>query len=117
MKKFDVTKTKAFILIGAFATCIPVFNYFDVPFPKVAWAADLEKLEEQQLETTIDLYQRELSRQRYEKLRLEREQERIKESSGEVPDSYLKEQEYLETDIEEIGNTVEKARNQLINLK
>ena len=114
MPQFDVTKTKLWISAAAFATIIPTITYFGIPVPKVAWAQDILQLEEEQLETTIDLYQRELSRQRYDRLKLERE---IEQLSEEVPDSYLKEKEYLHSDIEQIEQKIDKASKRLVEIK
>lgn len=117
MPKFDITKTKVYSTAAAFAVIIPTIAYFNVPVPKVAWSADVEKLEEYQLERFVDLYQRELSNQRYENLKLQREQKVIEEKEGEIPDSYLKEQEYLESDIEQIQELIEQAQEQLLEIE
>ena len=117
MPKFDFTKTKVYTAAVAFAVILPTIAYFNIPVPKVAWSADVEKLEEYQLERFIDLYQREKSRQSYESLKLEREKEKVRKEEGEVPDSYLKEQEYLESDIKEIEDLLDQAQEQLLEIE
>jgi protein-tyrosine-phosphatase len=117
MPSFDFTKTKFYVLVGTFATVIPLLTFFEVPFPRFAWAVEVEELEESQLKTAIDLYSRELSKQRYENLKLQREQKKIENEENQIPDSYLKEQEYLESDIKEIEEKIQKASNRLLELK
>lgn len=114
MAKFDLTKTKAYVILAAFATMLPVVTYFNIPIPKVAWASEVENLKEYQLERFIDIYERELSKKRYENLKLQREQQQILEQEGQIPDSYLKEQEYLESDIRNIEDLIEEAKQKLL---
>lgn len=113
----DLNKTKLMVIAGCVATLIPIIQFFEIPIPKLAWGSELQNLEKGQLEMALDLYRRELSRQRYENLKLQREQRKIEEVEGTIPDNYLKEQEYLESDIREIGQTLKEAHSRLLELK
>lgn len=117
MPKYDITKTKIFIAAAAFATILPTLTYFGVHVPKPAWSYELEDLEEGQLDIAVDLYQRELSRQRYENLKLQRKQQEIENEKGYIPESYLKEQEYIESDIKDIMGRIKKAERQILKIQ
>lgn len=113
----NFTKTKMYSVAAAFAVIIPTITYFNIPVPKLAWSYEVKDLDERQLNTAVDLYQRELSRQRYENLKLQREQKQALQQEGTIPDSYLKEQEYLESDIKDIEKKIKEAHERLLKIQ
>jgi hypothetical protein len=113
-----LSKAKILAVAAAFGTLIPVITFFNVPMPIPAWATQVEDLEERQLEKLHDLYQRELFRKRHEKRNLQREMQQYeKEHNEPAPAYYIKDDEYLQNDIEEIEKTIEEAQQRILELK
>lgn len=117
MPKLDVTKTRTYVFLAAFATILPVITYFNIPIPKVAWAEDLENLEENQLEFSVEYYD-DIILEREQKI-LEIQRHRTIEERQEEPnlDPYFKEEEYVKKQLQDTKRKRDQNFSRLLELK
>lgn len=117
MKKFDITKTRVYILISFIGICIPLAAYLDIPTIRPAWSYEVNQLREEQAQIGLDFYQDSLRDTEYEKLKLEREKEQILKEEGSIPEVYIREQNLLESKIGDLKIKVDSHKNRLLQLE
>ena len=98
------------------ATLIPIFTFFDVPVPKPAWTADIERLEIKQLNMHIQLLEDQLEREQRKKLDNAIEQEKLVREGKPVPNIYIQQQANIESRIEKLKSQLRAARDRQIEL-
>ncbi len=98
------------------ATLIPIFTFFDVPVPKPAWTADIERLEIKQLNMHVQLLEDQLEREQRKKLDNAIEQEKLVREGKPVPNIYIQQQANIESRIEKLKSQLRAARDRQIEL-
>lgn len=95
---------------------IPLVTFFEVPFPKPAWASDIMMLDLRQTETAIVVYEDQRQRLRLDSLKNRKEQQQYRSSDKEVPDFLLEEQSLLTERLDKTEQMLQEARDRKIML-
>lgn len=113
LKRYPIISALTFFV----SVCIPLIAFFNVPFPRVAWASDIVRLEKQQLETAIDVHEDQLQRLKLRMYQNMNEQQKFKDAHNPVPGYLLEEQATLESAIKDVQAKLDQERQNLINEK